>query len=161
MGEVPIITKLGEDGLVQPQCADHPSRRQFKHLPHRLRQHQLADACRQGVDGHDAPCQVPVALRLADIPLDRKAHDVTRGERRRLLETLKGFRIPVSGPRPIAEAIITAGGVKVGEVDPKTMQSKKALGLYFAGEVLDVDGDCGGYNLQWAWSSGHLAGQLR
>mgnify|MGYP003355608643 CR=1 FL=1 len=102
---------------------------------------------------------IPVVLERAEIPLDRKAHDLTKGERHRLLETLKGFRIPVSGPRPITEAIITAGGVKVGEVDPKTMASKKTEGLYFAGELLDVDAYTGGFNLQIAWATGRAAGE--
>lgn len=102
---------------------------------------------------------IPVVLERAEIPPDRKAHDLTKGERHRLLETLKGFRIPVSGPRPITEAIITAGGVKVGEVDPKTMASKKTEGLYFAGELLDVDAYTGGFNLQIAWATGRAAGE--
>lgn len=101
---------------------------------------------------------VPVALRLADIPLDRKAHDVTRGERRRLLETLKGLTIHIKGPRPIAEAIVTSGGIKVGEIDPRTMQSKKLPGLFFAGELIDVDAYTGGFNLQIAWATGRAAG---
>ena len=102
---------------------------------------------------------IPVVLERAESPPDRKAHDLTKGERHRLLETLKGFRIPVSGPRPITEAIITAGGVKVGEVDPKTMASKKTEGLYFAGELLDVDAYTGGFNLQIAWATGRAAGE--
>ena len=66
--------------------------------------------------------------------------------------------MPLSGPRPVEEAVITSGGVAVDEVDPKTMASKKAEGLYFAGELLDVDGYTGGFNLQIAWSTGHAAG---
>ena len=76
-----------------------------------------------------------------------------------LLETLKDFSVEVSGPRPVEEAIVTAGGVKVGEVDPKTMQSKKVQGLFFAGELLDVDAYTGGFNLQIAWATGWVAGQ--
>lgn len=102
---------------------------------------------------------VPVMLELTGIPADRKAHDVTRQERRRLLETLKGLTIHIAGPRPIAEAIVTSGGVKVGEVDPKTMQSKKVLGLFLAGELLDVDAYTGGFNLQIAWATGRCAGE--
>ena len=102
---------------------------------------------------------VPVMLELNQIPADRKAHDVTRQERRRLLETLKGLTIHVKGPRPIAEAIITSGGVKVGEVDPRTMESKKAPGLFLAGELLDVDAYTGGFNLQIAWATGRCAGE--
>ena len=101
---------------------------------------------------------IPVVLRLSGIPGEKKAHDVTREERRRLLELLKAFPVPVSAPRPIAEAIVTSGGVKVGEVDPKTMASKKVKGLYFAGELLDVDAYTGGFNLQIAWCTGRAAG---
>ena len=102
---------------------------------------------------------VPVMVELTGIPAERKVHDITKGERRRLLETLKGLRINISGPRPIREAIITSGGVKVGEVDPKTMASKKVSGLYFAGELLDVDAYTGGFNLQIAWATGRVAGE--
>lgn len=102
---------------------------------------------------------VPVVLELTDIPGDLKANSVTRAQRRRLVETLKGIRIDIAGPRPIAEAIITAGGVKTSEVDPHTMASKKVGGVFFAGEVLDVDAYTGGFNLQIAWSTGRAAGQ--
>lgn len=102
---------------------------------------------------------VPVVLELTGIPGDLKANSVTKQQRRRLVETLKGIRIDISGPRPIAEAIVTAGGVKTGEVDPHTMASKKVPGVFFAGEVLDVDAYTGGFNLQIAWSTGRAAGQ--
>lgn len=101
----------------------------------------------------------PVLLSRADIPIEKKAHDITKAERRRLLELLKGFSVAVSGPRPIAEAIITSGGVKVGEVDPKTLASRQVAGLFFAGELLDVDAYTGGFNLQIAWATGCAAGQ--
>ena len=102
---------------------------------------------------------VPVLLERADIPGEKKAHDITKQERRRLLELFKGFSVQVSGPRPINDAIITSGGVKVSEVDPKTMMSKKVKGLYFAGELLDVDAYTGGFNLQIAWATGRAAGE--
>lgn len=102
---------------------------------------------------------VPVMVRRCGIPADQKAHSVTKQQRRRLLETLKGFSIAVEGPRPIEEAIITAGGVKTGEVDPKTMMSKRRPGLFFAGELLDVDAYTGGFNLQIAWATGYSAGE--
>lgn len=102
---------------------------------------------------------IPVLLERTAIPADRKAHDLTKGERRRMLETLKQFSIPVRGPRPIEDAIVTAGGVKTGEVDPRTMASKKVAGLYFAGELLDVDAYTGGFNLQIAWATGRAAGE--
>lgn len=85
-------------------------------------------------------------------------HSISREDRRRLLRILKDFRIELSGPRPIDEAVVTSGGVHVREVDPHTMQSKITAGLFFAGEILDVDAYTGGYNLQIAWSTGHAAG---
>ena len=102
---------------------------------------------------------IAVLLERAGVPGDKKAHDVTKAERRRLLGQLKDFQIAVSGPRPIAEAIITSGGIKVSEVDPRTMASKKISGLFFAGEILDVDAYTGGFNLQIAWATGRAAGE--
>jgi len=102
---------------------------------------------------------VPVLAERCGIPGEKKARDVTREERRRLLETLKGLTVPISGPRPIEEAIVTAGGVKVSEVDPRTMASKKVRGVYLAGELLDVDAYTGGFNLQIAWATGRAAGE--
>jgi len=101
---------------------------------------------------------VPVLAERTGIPADTKVHDIRREQRRRLLETLKDLAIPLSGPRPVEEAVVTSGGVAVGEVEPKTMESKKAKGLFFAGELLDVDGYTGGFNLQIAWSTGYAAG---
>lgn len=101
---------------------------------------------------------VPVLLDLTGVPGDVKANSITRPQRRRLLETLKCIRIDISGPRPVEEAIVTSGGIKVSEVNPTTMESKKARGVFFAGEVLDVDAYTGGFNLQIAWSTGRAAG---
>ena len=101
---------------------------------------------------------VGVVAERCGIPASQKAHDIRREQRRKLLETLKNFSISLSGTRPVEEAIITSGGVKVGEVDPRTMESKKIRGLFFAGELLDVDAYTGGFNLQIAWSTGYAAG---
>ena len=101
---------------------------------------------------------VPVLLERTGIPGDTKVHDVRREQRRRLLESLKDISISLSETRPVEEAVITSGGVAVGEVDPKTMESKKAKGLFIAGELLDVDAYTGGFNLQIAWSTGYTAG---
>ena len=101
---------------------------------------------------------VPVLVERTGIPADIKVRDIRREQRLRLLETLKDFTIGLSGPRPVEEAVVTSGGVAVGEVDPKTMESKKARGLFIAGELLDVDGYTGGFNLQIAWSTGYAAG---
>ena len=102
---------------------------------------------------------IPVLLDRADISGNKKAHDLTKQERRRLLELFKCFTVSVSGPRPIEDAIVTSGGVKVSEVDPKSMGSKRVKGLYFAGELLDVDAYTGGFNLQIAWATGRAAGE--
>ena len=102
---------------------------------------------------------IPVLLRRAGIPLEEKVNRITKEQRRRLLETLKGYALTPVGFRPIEEAIITSGGVDVREVNPKTMASKLASGLYFAGELLDVDGYTGGFNLQIAFATGVLAGE--
>lgn len=87
----------------------------------------------------------------------KKVHDISKEERGTILHTLKHFTIPLSGFRPLEEAIVTAGGIKVSEIDPKTMQSKLVHNLYFAGEVIDVDAYTGGYSLQIAFSTGYLA----
>lgn len=101
---------------------------------------------------------VPVVVQRSGIPMDTKVNQVTRAQRANLVALLKAFSVTITGFCPIEEAIITAGGVNTKEVDPKTMQSKKLPGLYFAGEVLDVDAYTGGYNLQIAFSTGFLAG---
>jgi len=102
---------------------------------------------------------IPTCLTLNEIPEDRLAGQVTAKERKRLKTWLKDFRLPVSGHRPFTEAIITAGGVDLKEVDPRTMESRKVRSLYLAGEVLDIQGDTGGYNLQAAFSTGWIAGR--
>jgi predicted Rossmann fold flavoprotein len=101
---------------------------------------------------------IPVVLRRLDIDPALQANSLTRQQRRSLVELLKAFSLIVTGKRPVAEAIITSGGVKVGEIDPKTMQSKKVSGLYFAGEIIDCDAYTGGFNLQIAWSTAYAAG---
>ena len=111
------------------------------------------------LDGLVPRLMVPVLAELTGIPAGTKANSVTREGRRRLLELLKGFPVEITGPRPVEEAIVTSGGIKVTEVDPKTMQSKLVKGVYFAGEVLDADAYTGGFNLQIAWSTGHAAGE--
>lgn len=101
---------------------------------------------------------IPVLVRLSGIPEDTKVNSITREQRMRLLRLFKAFPVSVSGTRPIDEAIVTAGGVSTKEIDPRTMCSKLVQGLYFAGEVLDLDGYTGGFNLQIAWSTGFVAG---
>lgn len=100
----------------------------------------------------------PVMIELSGIDADKKIHEITRQERGRLVEITKKLTMNVNGLRDYAEAIITQGGIKVKEVNPSTMESKLIRGLYFAGELLDLDAVTGGFNLQVAWSTGHLAG---
>lgn len=97
-------------------------------------------------------------VALTEIDPRQKVHDLTREQRRRVLTLLKALPVEITGPRPAAEAIVTSGGVTVKEVNPSTMESKLLHGLYFAGEVLDVDAYTGGFNLQIAWCTGRLAG---
>ena len=101
---------------------------------------------------------IPVLVRLSGIPEDTKVNSVTREQRMKLLHLFKAFPVTVSGTRPIDEAIVTAGGVNTKEINPRTMESKLISELYFAGEVLDLDGYTGGFNLQIAWSTGFVAG---
>ena len=101
---------------------------------------------------------IPVVLRRLEIPADLQANSLTKPNRRALVTLLKNFSVPIAGKRPVSEAIITSGGVKVSEVDPKTMESKLVSGLYFAGEILDCDAYTGGFNLQIAWATGYAAG---
>ena len=102
---------------------------------------------------------IPVVVRLSGIKANEKVNQITREQRHRLVQLLKDFRLTVKGFRPIDEAIVTSGGVKVSEINPKTMESKLLSGLFFAGEVIDVDAYTGGFNLQIAFSTGHLAGE--
>ena len=101
---------------------------------------------------------IPVLVERTGIPEHQKVHDITREQRRELLRLLKHFPVEVAGLRPVTDAIITSGGVKVSEINPTTMESKLVKGLYFAGEVIDVDAYTGGFNLQIAWATGRAAG---
>lgn len=101
---------------------------------------------------------IPVLVRLSGIPEDTKVNSITREQRMKLLHLFKAFPVTVSGTRPIDEAIVTVGGVNTKEINPRTMESKLISELYFAGEVLDLDGYTGGFNLQIAWSTGFVAG---
>ncbi|MBQ2846764.1 MAG: NAD(P)/FAD-dependent oxidoreductase [Clostridia bacterium] len=92
---------------------------------------------------------------------EKKINELTLKELKLIAEKIKNFPIEISGTKGFVNAQVTSGGIKIDEIDPETMQSKKCKGLYFAGEIIDVDGGCGGFNLQWAWSSGMLAGELK
>lgn len=101
---------------------------------------------------------IPVIVNLSGIDEDKKVNEVTKEERLKLVEILKKFNVTISGFRPLEEGIITAGGISVKEINPKTMESKIVEGLFFAGEIIDVDAYTGGFNLQIAYSTGYTAG---
>jgi predicted Rossmann fold flavoprotein len=101
---------------------------------------------------------IPVIIDISGIDPHKSVCEITKNERKALGETIKALKLHITGFRPIAEAIITSGGVKTSEINSSTMESKLTAGLYFAGEIIDVDGYTGGYNLQAAWSTGYLAG---
>ena len=111
-------------------------------------------AHRRGIDCHDEAA-VSAILPALDI---RMGYNDAGEQRKRLVQLFKAFPVSVSGFRPIDEAIVTAGGVSTKEVNPRTMESKLVSGLYFAGEILDLDAYTGGFNLQIAWATGHAAG---
>ena len=114
----------------------------------------------QNIIGKLAPVNLgKIVLYLSNIPLNTKCCDITKEMRKNLLKTLKNLRVNFKGFRPINEAIITRGGILTKEINPKTMESKIVNGLYFAGEVIDVDAYTGGFNLQIAFSTGYLAGK--
>ena len=101
---------------------------------------------------------IPVLVELSEIPPETKVNSITHEQRMKLLSLFKAFPVSISGTRPINEAIVTSGGVSTKEINPRTMESKLVSGLYFAGEVLDLDAYTGGFNLQIAWSTGFVAG---
>ncbi len=125
--------------------------RDFKEIPNRIFANSLSKLLPSKM--------IPTVVELSGIDGEKQVNSVTKQERQRLVSLLKAFPVHIRSFRPISEAIVTSGGVKVSEVSPKTMESKLVKGLYFAGEVLDVDGYTGGFNLQIAFSTGCLAGE--
>ena len=102
---------------------------------------------------------IPVIIEKSGINPEKKVNEINKKERHRLVNLLKNFEVVIKGFRPIDEAIITSGGINIKEINPKTMESKLVEGLYFAGEIIDVDAYTGGFNLQIAYSTGYTAGQ--
>jgi hypothetical protein len=101
---------------------------------------------------------IPVIAKLSKIPFEVRVNQITKEQRQNLVHILKEFPVTIKDFRPLNEAIITSGGVSIKEINPKTMESKLVKGLYFSGEVIDVDGYTGGFNLQIAWATGYVAG---
>lgn len=125
--------------------------RDFKKYANRDFRNALGDLA-----GHT---MIPVLIGLSGIPEETKVNSITKKQRQALVQLFKNFPVHVTGPRPLAEAIITSGGVSTKEINPKTMASKRVDGLYFAGEIIDVDAYTGGFNLQIAWSTAYAAAQ--
>ena len=98
-------------------------------------------------------------VRMSEIPRRKRAGDLSEDEIKRLVDLIKNFRVRITETNSFEQAQVCCGGVDTAEVNPETLESLYVPGLYFAGELLDVDGMCGGYNLQWAWSSGYVSGR--
>ncbi len=130
---------------------DKRIRRDFAEIPNRLFSNSLSKLLPAKM--------IPVVVRLSGISADKQVNSVTKQERVNLVKLLKGFPVTIKDFRPINEAIVTSGGIKVSEISPKTMESKLVQGLFFAGEIIDVDAYTGGFNLQIAFSTGVTAGE--
>lgn len=131
----------------------------IKILDERMHQFGVGKTAEESLIGFFNKKLIGVLLKESGIELQRPAIKVTDSELKVLAHTIKEFRVDIIGTKAFEQAQVCAGGVKTSEIDANTMESKLIPGLYFAGEVIDIDGTCGGYNLQWAWSSGFVAGR--
>ena len=156
----PAVVRLGQGRLelslnlkpgLSPEQLDARLRRDLEQFGRRTFRNLLKGLLPQKM--------IAVMAARSGIPLDKPGHQITAEERGRLRALLHDFRLTVIGHRPLEEAIVTAGGVDTRQVDPRTMASRLVQGLYFAGEVLDVQADTGGFNLQAAFSTGYVAGR--
>ena len=145
--EIDLKASLSEDRL------DRRIQRDFSENQNRQFKNSLGRLLPSGM--------IPAVIRLSGIDPEKKVNSVTRDERQSLLHVLKHFPGTITGLGDIREAVITRGGVPVKETDPSTMESRLVSGLYLCGEMLDLDAVTGGFNLQIAWSTGHLAGGER
>lgn len=134
-----------------PEQVDHRIQRDFQTYIRKHAENAMKDLLPQRL--------IPFVLDQAGIRGDEPVNQVTRVQRQDLATVLQAFSLTVTGTRPIEEAIVTAGGIAVKELNPKTMESKKVPHLFFAGEVIDIDAYTGGYNLQAAFSTGYVAGK--
>lgn len=134
---------------LDPQKLEQRVLRDFQQYQNRAMENALTDLLPRSM--------IPVILRRIGVDPQLQANSLKKEQRRALLDTIKAFDVTIQGKRPVSEAIITSGGIKVSEVDPKTMESKRVSGLYFAGEVLDCDAYTGGFNLQIAWATAYAA----
>jgi len=147
----PVIIELDLKPALNEEKLDERLQRDLDKYSRKIFKNALDDLLPQKM--------ITVIIRLSGIEANKACHQISRAERLGLVNLLKHLPLTIYGTRPIAEAIVTAGGVNIKEVDPRTMQSKLVKGLFFAGEVLDIDGYTGGYNLQAAFSTGYVAGK--
>jgi hypothetical protein len=150
------IRKGKSAGLQIDFLTEEKSREQFYK---KMKAYSFYKTAVQWLEGYVPSKLAQAFLKKADILPNKSVEELSKKEEARLWQTLKSYEVPVSGWKDFDFAQVTAGGVSVREVSPYTMESELVPGLYFAGEILDVDGTCGGYNLQWAWTSGYLAGR--
>ena len=156
-----LVTTLPNQGAGVRLSIDLKPALSLEQLDDRLLRDLQAASRKQlqnALDGLMPAALWPVVLKISELNPHKIANQISRTERAKLAELLKNLPLTVHSPRSIAEAIVTVGGINVREVDPKTMQSRLCPNLYLVGELLDIDGFTGGYNLQAAWSSGYLAG---
>jgi hypothetical protein len=143
--EIDLKPALSEDKL------DDRLLRELKSSPKKAIKNMLKEMLPQRL--------IEVFLEISGIAPDRQAGQITKEERGKLLQLFKKLRMDILGTRPIEEAMVTRGGISLKEINPRTMESRLIKGLYFAGEIIDVDADTGGFNLQAAFSTGYLAGE--
>ncbi len=147
----PVTIKLDLKPALAEEKLDNRIQRDFDKYSRKMFKNALNDLLPRKM--------IPVIIFLSGIEAEKVCHQINRSERLGLVDLLKKFTLTVTGTRPIAEAIVTAGGVNVKEVNPRTMESRLVRGIFFAGEILDVNGYTGGYNLQAAFSTGYVAGK--
>jgi predicted Rossmann fold flavoprotein len=147
----PVFIKIDLKPALSFEVLDKRLQRDFEKYQKKQLKNALSDLLPRAM--------IPILIEAAGLDGETWISELTRQARNQLVTTLKGLTVSVKGTRPMAEAIITVGGIELKEIDPKTMASKRANGLYFVGEMLDVDGYTGGYNLQAAFSTGWTAGE--
>ena len=147
-----ILFELNLKPALSPETLDKRLQRDFSACVRKQFKNSLGELLPQKM--------IPVFIQLSGIKPDKPVHQITREERTKLVELLQKLTLTIKGTRPVAEAIVTAGGISVKEIQPKTMSSRLIRGLFFAGEIIDVDGYTGGYNLQSAFSTGYVAGKF-
>ena len=146
----PVTAKINLKPALTPEQLDDRIQRDFSKFVNKQFRNSLGELLPKSL--------IPVMVRLSGILEDKPVHQVSREERRRLAELIQGIPLTITRPRPLKEAIVTSGGISVKEINPKTMESKLVKGLYITGEVADIDGYTGGFNLQAAFSMGYAAG---